>query len=118
MAALSINVLCKNGISRVNCPVYTFTKCRRGQSLYTYIVLTPKVWGGGGLRAKYLLPCICIRDSIKFDLQHDHVLKKLNLDLRSHPRVRGRAGVYGHNFCYHIATFVIPVNLICNMNMF
>ena len=37
--------------------------------------------GVGGLRAKYLLPCCCIRDSLYFDMQHDHVLKKLNFDL-------------------------------------
>ena len=36
--------------------------------------------GGGGLQAKYLLPCYCIRDSIKFDINHDHVLKKLTFD--------------------------------------
>ena len=36
--------------------------------------------GGGGLQAKYLLPCYFIRVSIKFDMQHNHVLKKLNFD--------------------------------------
>ena len=29
------------------------------------------------LRAKYLLPYRCIRDSIKFDMQHDRVLNKV-----------------------------------------
>ena len=37
--------------------------------------------GGGGLRAEYLLPCCCIRDSILFYMQHDHVLQKLNFKL-------------------------------------
>ena len=36
---------------------------------------------GRGLRAKYLLPFCCNRDSPKFDMQHDYVLKKLNFDL-------------------------------------
>ena len=35
----------------------------------------------GALRAKYLLLWCCIHDSLKFDLQNDHVLKKLNFDV-------------------------------------
>ena len=31
--------------------------------------------GGWGLRSQYLLPHCCIRDYIKFDMQHDFVLK-------------------------------------------
>ena len=42
--------------------------------------LTPSV-GGRSLRVKYSLACCCICDSLKFDMQHDHVLKKLNFDL-------------------------------------
>ena len=40
-------------------------------------------------------------------MQHDHVLKKLTLDLLTHPpRVRGmRGGVCGRNICYHVAAF-------------
>ena len=37
--------------------------------------------GWGCLRAKYLLPCCCIRDSLYFDMQHDCVLKKFNFDV-------------------------------------
>ena len=37
--------------------------------------------GGGGLQAKYLELCCCNRDSLKLDMQHDHVLKKLNFHL-------------------------------------
>ena len=37
--------------------------------------------GKGGLRAKPFPPCKCLRDSLSFDMQHDHVLQKLNLDL-------------------------------------
>ena len=29
----------------------------------------------------YLVPCFCDRDSFRFDMQHDHVLKKWNFDL-------------------------------------
>ena len=35
----------------------------------------------GGLQGKYSLPCCCIRGSIEFEMQHEHVLKKLNFDL-------------------------------------
>ena len=31
-----------------------------------------------GLRAKYLLPYCCIRDSLKFDIEHDSSLKKVD----------------------------------------
>ena len=34
----------------------------------------------GGLWIKYLLLCCCICDYLKFDMQHDIVLKKLNYD--------------------------------------
>ena len=33
------------------------------------------------MRAKYFLPCCCIRDSLYFDMHRDHILKKLNLNL-------------------------------------
>ena len=33
------------------------------------------------LQAKYFLPWCCIHDSLKFDMQNDHVLKKLNFDV-------------------------------------
>ena len=36
---------------------------------------------GGGLRAKYMLPCFRIRDSIQFGKQSDHVLEKWNFYL-------------------------------------
>ena len=45
----------------------------------------------GGLLSKYLLPCCFICDSLLFDMQHDHVLKKLKLD----PRVGGGEWVSG-----------------------
>ena len=35
----------------------------------------------GALQAKYLLPWCCIHDSLKFDMQDDHVLKKSNFDI-------------------------------------
>ena len=35
----------------------------------------PRVEEDGGLRAKYLLPCCCICDSLEFDMCHDHILK-------------------------------------------
>ena len=39
-------------------------------------LLTPRGGGGGGgLQIKNLRPCCCIGDSLKFDMQRDHVLK-------------------------------------------
>ena len=35
----------------------------------------------------YLLPCYRIRRSLEFDMQHDHIRKKLNLCLSSTPYV-------------------------------
>ena len=29
----------------------------------------------------YLLPCYCMRLSLEFDMQHDHILKRLNFGL-------------------------------------
>ena len=34
----------------------------------------------GAPQAKDLLPCCCIHVSLYFDMQHDHVLKKLNFE--------------------------------------
>ena len=75
---------------------------------------------GRGLRAKYLLPCFCIGDSLKFDKQHDHLLKKLNFDLLTQPQgqgglLRGGGGVFRQNICYHIAAVMIPFDFICIM---
>ena len=58
--------------------------------LNKYILNPPKESGGGGglggsagkiyamcgcQRAKYLLPCCCIRDSLKFKMHNDRVLR-------------------------------------------
>ena len=56
----------------------------------------------GVLQAKYLLPRYCIRDSLQFDMQHVHVLTKLNFDLLT-SRVRG--GGLRENVCIHVAAF-------------
>ena len=78
--------------------------------------------GGGGLCAKHLLPYCCVRDSLKYDMQHDHILKKLNFDLLTPiPMIEGgggAGGVCGQSICYYVAAFTILFNLICNMTMF
>ena len=53
---------------------------------------------------------ICFHVFLEFDMQHDHVLKKLNFDLLR--------GVCGQNICCHVDAFMIIFNLICNMTMF
>ena len=69
----------------------------------------------GGLYAKYLLPCCCSHNSFEFGMQHDHVLKKFNFDLLT---LGVEGGVLRENICYHVAAFVIPFYLICNMTNF
>ena len=64
--------------------------------------------------AKYILPYYIICDSIEFDMQHDHVLKKVEL----RPPRGGWVGVCEQNICYHDSVFMIPCNLICNMTIF
>ena len=47
----------------------------------------------GALQAKYLLPWCCIYDSLKFGMQNDHVLKKLNFDVLT-PLPKSTQGVW------------------------
>ena len=53
-------------------------------------------FGGRGLQAKHFVLWCCNRDSLKFDMQHDHVLKKWNLNLLtpSLVSVRGVRGLW------------------------
>ena len=56
--------------------------------------------GGGGmgsLRANYLLPCYCIRNSLLFDMQNNLVLKILNFDLLT-PPPKSTKGAETHAF--------------------
>ena len=57
-----------------------------------------------------MVPCCCNRDSLKFDMQHDQVLKKYNFDLLTPSQ--GLGEVYGLNIFYHVDA------LACNMTMF
>ena len=50
----------------------------------------------GALRSKYLLPWCCIHDSLKIDMQNDHVRKKLNFDVFT-PLPKSTQGV-GHRY--------------------
>ena len=87
------------------------------------LLIPPQGRGGGGgggwggwHQAKYLLPCCCIPESLQFDMQHDHVLKKFKFDLLTLSPGSG-VGVCEQNICYHVAAFLIPFSLICNMSM-
>ena len=63
------------------------------------------------MQANYLLPSCCICDSL-FDMQHDHVLKKLNFDLLtpSPYGCRGRGDLWAKKFSTMLLHFVIPFN--------
>ena len=50
-------------------------------------LLTPPPGSRVCLWAKNLLPCCCQRRQLKFDMQHDHILKKFNFDLGPTPLV-------------------------------
>ena len=52
---------------------------------FDLLTTSPGSGGVWGLRAKYLLPCCCFRDSLNCDMQGNHVLKKSSFD----PRVEG-----------------------------
>ena len=68
------------------------------------------------LRAKYLLPWCCIHDSLKFDMQSDHVLKKSNFDVLT-PLPKSTQGV-GHRSSIknHFDMFLIYCNAVCMQN--
>ena len=78
---------------------------------YIYLMDAPS------MQVKYLLPCCCICYSLSFDTLHDHVLKKLNFDLSNPPLGQEEGDGCGQNICYHVAAFLIPFNLTCNMTM-
>ena len=47
-----------------------------------------------------------LHDSLKLEMKHDHVLKKLTLDPNHRVKgvvMRGWVGVSGQNICYHAA---------------
>ena len=55
-------------------------------------------------------------------MNHDHALKKLNLDLGLLTQSPGSGGGGGGglraNICYHVDAYVNPFNLMCNMTIF
>ena len=69
--------------------------------------LTPPKGSRVYVRTEYVCACCCICGSILFDLQHDHVLKKLNFD--PNPRNGGGVGM---------ARVLRVINLLCNMTIF
>ena len=93
-------------------------------------LLIPRV-GEGGLRAKYLLICYCMRDC-HLNMQHDHVLKKLNFDLWPRPLnpPGGQTQTFDQKSGLKYFLFIVPLSafdtillhlrfpLICNMTMF
>ena len=55
---------------------YATWPCSEKVNFYLLTPL-PGPWGGGGMQIKYLLPCCCMRQSLSFDMQLDHILIKL-----------------------------------------
>ena len=90
----------------------------------TFALLVNRTRGvGGGMQAKYLHHVTTFRDSIYFDMHHDHVLKKLNFDLfipspGSLGVCVGGGGAAGKIVATVLLHFVFSFNLICNMTMF
>ena len=78
---------------------------------------------GGGLLVKYSLACSCILwfafNLICNAMQLDHVLKKVEIwPYDSVSKVGAGGGGLWAKKCYHVAAFVIPFNLICNVTVF
>ena len=59
----------------------------------------------------YLLPCYRIRRSLEFDMQHDHIRKKLNLGLSSTPYVHPEDQTKGVKLKSHLICFISFVPL-------
>ena len=95
-----------------------------------FVILFNLIWkfnfdlsgsGGGGMRAKYLLPCCCIPDS--FNLIHIMTrFWEIWILILLAPSQGGEGwrggGICGQNICYHVAAFEFLFNLICNRTMF
>ena len=54
----------------------------------------------------YLPPCYCIRRSLEFDIQHDHIPKKLNFGLSSIPYVHPGDQTKGVKLKSHLICFI------------
>ena len=76
---------------------------------------------GRGLRAKYLLPCCCCfkKNPITFYLTCNMTMLWKSWIMTYLPHRQGPGlGLCAQNVGYHVAAFVILLNLICNMTMF
>ena len=62
-------------------------------------------------RSTYLLPCYCIRRSLEFDMQHDHIPKKSNFGLRPTPYVHPGDQSRGVKLKSHLICFISIVPL-------
>ena len=54
----------------------------------------------------YLPPCYCIRRSLEFEIQHDHIPKKLNFGLSSTPYVHQGDQTKGVKLKSHLICFI------------
>ena len=83
--------------------------------------LDPQCWQGGGwsLLAKYFLPCCCICDSSLIWYATGPCSQQVEFWPIDPQCWRGGGGVVcWQNIPYHVAAYVIPFNLICNMTIF
>ena len=67
---------------------------------------------GGICRQNTCYHAAAFGESLPFDMQQYHVLKKLNFDQLT-PSPGFRLGVCGQNICFRVAAFLILFNLIC-----
>ena len=59
----------------------------------------------------YLLPCYCIRRFLEFEMQHDHIPKKLNFGLSSTPFVHPEDQIKGVKLKSHLICFILVAPL-------
>ena len=81
-----------------------------------FVLLQLGSGGAWGHNICYLVATFVI--PINYDMQHDHVLKKMNFDLSPSSPGCGGVGDLRAKFCYHVSAFAIPFNLVCNMALF
>ena len=77
------------------------------------------VGGGGGCGQNICYHVAAFVILFNFDMQHDHVLKKLNFDLLTpYPGSGEGVGISWQIFAALLLHFLIPCKLIFNVTMF
>ena len=69
------------------------------------------------VRTNYLLSWCSMLKTLQFDMQHKVLLSEEEKWLGLLTPPQGRGCVFGQIICYHVASCVVGLNLICNMTI-